>query len=420
MSSARRPLITANQVTLARLIPMPLLSWLIYRGADLGYAGNIYMWSGLIAGTLIGCTDWVDGLLARKTSLWLALLVGTVIGCTDFVDGYMARKQGPTVLGGLLDPIADKIFIAFAYTPFVDGRNPLVPWWTVALMFQREFFVTALRSAYEQRNLTHKTSYLAKAKTWTQMQGIGVMLLFPLLADHRAPLTWLLVVGVVAPMIAMAALYVVRRTVWRGAFVMTASVLPILALHLYGDIALSVWAIMLYIVAITWISGFDYLVIGWRQLRGRGDFSRADAVRLIGALALPMLLYKVLVGPCPAWPIFLILALELAVGGLDNLLSHHHRATKALAWGGRVLGVCALLAIALAVPAFTEPLSILAAAVSLVGVSAEFWRGRDYFLDKRIRDKAQREAAAQSDSVTEAPAPASEPKLPATGPDARP
>jgi hypothetical protein len=30
------------------------------------------------------------------------------------------------------------------------------------------------------------------------------------------------------------------------------------------------------------------------------------------------------------------------------------------------------------------------------GVSAEFWRGRDYFLDKRIRDKALREAAAQS------------------------
>jgi hypothetical protein len=27
-------------------------------------------------------------------------------------------------------------------------------------------------------------------------------------------------------------------------------------------------------------------------------------------------------------------------------------------------------------------------------VSAEFWRGRDFFLDKRIRDKALREAAS--------------------------
>jgi len=368
VSSAGRPLITANQVTLARLVPMPLLSWLLYRGAELGYKDNVYMWSALIAGTLIGCTDWIDGLLARK--------------------------YGPTVLGGLLDPIADKIFIAFAYTPFVDGPYPLVPWWSVALMFQREFFVTALRSAYEQRNLTLKTSYLAKVKTWTQMQGIGMMLLFPLV-DNPSFLTWLLVVGVASPLVAMVALWVIRKKLWRGAFVMSGSFVPILAFHLHGDPDLTIRAIMFYIVAITWFSGLDYLVVGWKQLRGRGDFSRADAVRIIGALALPMLLYKVLVQPGAAWPIFIILAFELAVGGLDNLMSHHKRATKALAWGGRVLGICVLLGGALLIPAWAEPLSILAAAISVVGVSAEFWRGRDYFLDKRIRDKALREASAQ-------------------------
>ncbi|HEX3762554.1 MAG TPA: CDP-alcohol phosphatidyltransferase family protein [Kofleriaceae bacterium] len=362
-----RPLITANQVTLARLIPMPLLSWLLYRGGEQGYAHNVYMTSALIAGTVIGCTDWIDGLLARK--------------------------YGPTVLGGLLDPIADKIFIAFAYTPFVDVSPPLIPWWMVALLFQREFFVTALRSAYEQRNLTLKTSYLAKAKTWTQMQGIGVMLLFPLVENPR-PLTWVLGIGVVSPLVAMLVLYVMRRKLWRGALVMSASFVAILALHLHGDLHLTITAIMLWVVGITWFSGLDYLVVGWKQLRGRGDFSRADAVRLIGALALPMLLYPVLLGPGPAWPIFLILAGELAVGGLDNLLSHHRRATKALAWGGRVLGVCVLLGAALVVPAYAGPLSILASAVSLVGVAAEFWRGRDYFLDKRIRDKVIREAEA--------------------------
>jgi CDP-diacylglycerol--glycerol-3-phosphate 3-phosphatidyltransferase len=367
--SVSRPLITANQVTLARLIPMPLLSWLIYQGAAEGYKDNIYMWSALIAGTLIGCTDWVDGMLARK--------------------------YGPTVLGGLLDPIADKIFIAFAYTPFVDCDNALLWWWTVALMFQREFFVTALRSAYEQRNLTLKTSYLAKVKTWTQMQGIGMVLLFPLVGN-KTFLTWLLIVGLVSPMIAMVALWVIRKKIWRGAFVMSGSFVPILGFYLYGGELLTIRAIMFMIVAITWISGFDYILVGWRQLRGRGDFARADAVRIIGALALPLLAYPVLIGPGPAWPIFLILAFELAVGGLDNLMSHHKRATKALAWGGRVLGVCVLLAVALIVPAYATPLEILAAAISLVGVSAEFWRGRDYFLDKRIRDKALRDASAQT------------------------
>jgi CDP-diacylglycerol--glycerol-3-phosphate 3-phosphatidyltransferase len=368
VSSAGRPLITANQVTLARLVPMPVLAWLIYRGAELGYKNNAYMWSALIAGTLIGCTDWVDGLLARK--------------------------YGPTVLGGLLDPIADKIFIAFAYTPFVDCANPLLPWWSVALMFQREFFVTALRSAYEQRNLTLKTSYLAKVKTWTQMQGIGVVLLFPLV-ENQSFLTWLLIAGVAGPLVAMVTLWIVRKKIWRGAFVMSGSFVPILSFHLHGDVQLTIHAIMFMIVAITWISGIDYIVIGWKQLRGRGDFSRADAVRIIGALALPMLAYLVLIGPAPAWTIYTVLAFELAVGGLDNLMSHHKRATKALAWGGRVLGVCILLGAALVVPAYATPLAILAAAVSVVGVSAEFWRGRDYFLDKRIRDKALREAAGQ-------------------------
>ncbi|HEU4729235.1 MAG TPA: CDP-alcohol phosphatidyltransferase family protein [Kofleriaceae bacterium] len=377
MSGPKRPLITANQVTLARLIPMPVLAWLIYEGAEQGYRGNVYMWSALVAGTLIGCTDWVDGLLARK--------------------------YGPTVLGGLLDPIADKIFNAFAYTPFVDGPNPLVPWWMVALMFQREFFITALRSAYEQRDLTLKTSYLAKVKTWTQMQGIGVMLLFPLVENQRF-LTGLLIAGVASPLVAMVGLWIVRRKVWRGAFVMSGSFVPVLVSHVLGGPRAAIWAILIMVVALTWVSGVDYLVVGWKQLRGRGDFSRADFVRLVGALALPMLLYKELVGPGPAWPIFMILALELAVGGLDNLMSHHRRATKALAWGGRVLGVCALIGAAIVVPEYAGPLSILAAVVSTVGVFAEFWRGRDYFLDKRIRDKALREAAIQP----EGPGPGSE------------
>src|SRR5690242_3554619 len=180
---------------------MPLLSWLIYQGWERHDAR--YLWSALIAGVVVGCTDWVDGMLARR--------------------------QGPTVLGGLLDPIADKVFIAFAYTPFADHPAGLVAWWACALMFVREFFITALRSAYEQRDLTLKTSYLAKAKTWTQMQGIGVMLLFPLVEDQRF-LTWALALGVVGPLIAMLGLLLVRKKLWRGALVMTASILPILVL----------------------------------------------------------------------------------------------------------------------------------------------------------------------------------------------
>jgi CDP-diacylglycerol--glycerol-3-phosphate 3-phosphatidyltransferase len=337
---------------------MPVLSWLIYVGArqDDPARRDAYFWWALIAGTLIGCTDWIDGMLARK--------------------------YGPTVLGGLLDPIADKVFIAFAYTPFADMG--MVPWWACALMFVREFFITALRSAYEQRGMTFKTSYLAKAKTWTQMQGIGMMLLFPLLHSHRGFMVGLLVTGMIVPIAAMAGLWLTRKKFWRGALWMSASFVA-LATVFFWDESYAPRAMMIGIVAITWISGLDYIVVGWPKLRAHGDFRRADGVRLLGALLLPFLLFAVLVETeAPRWTVFAILAFELAVGGLDNLLSHHKVATLALAWGSRVLGISLLLGGALLLPGLATTFTVLATAISVVGVTAEFWRGRQYYVDALI------------------------------------
>jgi cardiolipin synthase (CMP-forming) len=360
----KKPLITANMVTLARLIPMPVLVWLIYRGIERG----------------------------SERELWIALVLGTIIGCTDFVDGLLARKYGPTVLGGLLDPIADKVFVAFIYLPFAD--LDVIPAWSVALMFVREFLVTALRSAYEQRDLSLKTSYLGKVKTWTQMQGIGVLILFPLIGDRNI-LLGLMLFGAATPLVAMAGLWLVKRKFWRGALVMSGSFLPLIYLVLRGDVQLTMLVIMLTIVAITWVSGIDYVVIGFRDLRGRGDFRRADFVRIVGSLALPSLIFLALVEtPMPPWPLLTILAVELSVGGLDNLLSHHKAAAGAMVWGVRVLGTSMLLAAALFLPDYATWLAVAGAAVSVAGVTIEFWRGRPYYLDQRFRDKRLRQSAA--------------------------
>lgn len=355
-------------VTVARLLPMPILAWAIYQGID---------------------------------GVWVALILGTLIGCTDFIDGYLARKYGPTVLGGLLDPMADKVFIAFAYMPFADLG--LVPGWAVALMFVREFLVTALRSAYEQRNLSMKTSYLGKVKTWTQMQGIGVLILFVLLADRPNAIWGIIIAGIALPLVAMAVLYVVRKKLWVGALVMSALITPLAFLHARGDLPLMLDVIMFVVVALTWVSGLNYLTGAFTQLRGRADFRASDAVRVIGALALPPLVFAVLARPGldTTAPLMAVLVLELGVGGLDNLLSHHRAAAGALLWGTRVLGASALIAGALAFDAGSTAalaLCYAAAAVSLAGVAWEFWRGRDYYVDARIRDKALR-----AETATEAP-----------------
>jgi len=359
--------ITANQVTVARLVPMPILSWWCYQAL----AAH-------------------PPLPAKMIS---AIVIGTIIGATDFVDGYLARRQGPTVLGGLLDPIADKVFVAFCYLPFAD--EAYIAWWACALMFVREFLVTALRSAYEQRSLSLKTSYLAKAKTWTQMQGIGVIMLFPVL--DPAAMKYFLLGGIFLPLVLMLALYVIRKKWWRGALFMSASFIAIYLVNLQGNYVWSMQAIMYGVVAITWISAFDYFAIGMKQLRGRGDMGRQDVVRIVGALLVPSLVFATLVlTPAAPWPMLSILAVELAVGGLDNLLSHHKHASSALAWGTRVLGTSAILGAALVFPAQASWLAIAAAAVSTAGVCWEFYRGRDYYLDARIRNKAIRDARETS------------------------
>lgn len=346
-------------VTFMRLVPMPVLCWMVYRG-----------------------------------EIWTTLILGTLIGCTDFVDGYLARKHGPTVLGGLMDPIADKVFIAFAYFPFADPELGIVPAWAVALMFVREFLVTALRSAYEQRGLTLKTSYFAKVKTWTQMQGLGTLLLFLLLIDQPDVMYGLLIALIAAPLVAMVALWLIKKRFWMGALLMSGSTVPLLLLFEYSTVFVITDTIMIAIVGITWLSGVDYVVVGVRELRGRGDLGRQDLVRIIGAVTLPCLIFAALVETSmPAWPLVTMLAMELAVGGLDNLLSHHRASIGALGWGARVLGASLILAVGIALAGrvghdVMVALSAAAAAISILGVAFEFYRGRDYYVDSRLRRKA--------------------------------
>ncbi|MGZ3407482.1 MAG: CDP-alcohol phosphatidyltransferase family protein, partial [Polyangia bacterium] len=176
-SSAQKPLITANQVTLVRLALIPLPCWLLYCGTTGQYA---------------------------------ALIFATLLGCTDFVDGYLARKYGSTVLGGLMDPIADKVFIAATFLPAVDLH--WVPSWMVALLFVREFFVTAARTSYERRDLPLKSSYLARYKTWVQMCGVGILMLLsaatPLFMD------WFLGTLALLPVVGYVALRLVAGRRW--------------------------------------------------------------------------------------------------------------------------------------------------------------------------------------------------------------
>ena len=64
---------------------------------------------------------------------------------TDFLDGYFARRYGAvTVIGKILDPLADKILVIVTMIMMIPiGR---IPAWIVMLIVVRELAVTGLRS----------------------------------------------------------------------------------------------------------------------------------------------------------------------------------------------------------------------------------------------------------------------------------
>jgi CDP-diacylglycerol--glycerol-3-phosphate 3-phosphatidyltransferase len=68
-----------------------------------------------------------DDPLLRGLAIFLA-------GCTDCLDGYCARRFGSTSqVGAVLDPLADKFFVAFALVTFLSEAS-LGPWQMVALL----------------------------------------------------------------------------------------------------------------------------------------------------------------------------------------------------------------------------------------------------------------------------------------------
>jgi CDP-diacylglycerol--glycerol-3-phosphate 3-phosphatidyltransferase len=347
----KKPLITANQLTIARLALLPLGSWLLYQG---------------------------------EHGQHIALYFMTLVGCTDFVDGYLARRYGATVLGGLMDPIADKVFIAAVFLPMIDLQWLPMP--LILLVFLREFVITAARTTYSRRNVQLKTSYLAKIKTWYQMITSGLLFL---LRVYPPAVRWIAVAMFFGPgLLGLIITYVRKREIWKGGVAFMVSFAGFYAVTYVTTVEqLSVglgWAV----VAITWASGGAYL-FGLRQLAGR-PLDAHDLVRLFGAVALPTLTCLLMVtGQAPSWALIVTVSLEFAVGGLDNLLAHHELLTTWYGWGARVLSQAALLGGALYLahrqdaPGLVALLVYAALAVTAISVGIAFGRSRHVYLGER-------------------------------------
>jgi CDP-diacylglycerol--glycerol-3-phosphate 3-phosphatidyltransferase len=318
--------VTANQITVARLLGLPFVGYTIY--------GDV------------------------RLRIW-GVVLGTLIGLTDSLDGYLARKQGATVLGSLLDPVADKVFVVVCYACYADRGG--ISWWVAAAILSRELLVTVLRSTLEGRGRRLPSTALAKAKTWIQMLGFGFIVLVP-------------IVGMPA----------------------RAQTLALVA-----------------VLGITWLSALDYLAVGLRALLRPDPDRSLHWLRFVAGALLPIVALRAIASSTlPAVPIIFLVCCEMGRGALDNFAAHgaaKGEQTIDLSWTASLWAEVLLLGAALVLPgaAAGTTLTLLASAIAL-GETA------------RAAVKFARTSARAPSSVTarlsELGAVASAPPLPAAHP----
>jgi len=98
-----------------------------------------------------------------------------VVGMTDVLDGKIARSRNQiSPLGIILDPIADKAFIATA----LIGLSILdrIPWWVTTVILTRELSVTILRFVVIKREII-SANRGGKFKTLIQNFSVGFYIL---------------------------------------------------------------------------------------------------------------------------------------------------------------------------------------------------------------------------------------------------
>lgn len=110
-------------------------------------------------------------------SVAAAVLFG-VAAISDALDGHLARsREAITKFGTIMDPLADKLLVGAALvTLVVLDRLPL---WIALVIIAREAAVTGLRIVQGRRGVVVPASALGKAKMWTQVAGVTAAIAAP-------------------------------------------------------------------------------------------------------------------------------------------------------------------------------------------------------------------------------------------------
>jgi CDP-diacylglycerol---glycerol-3-phosphate 3-phosphatidyltransferase len=135
-----------NLLTIFRILALPFCAWALFKNG-----GDDSTW---------------------RIIAWCMFFI---VGMTDVLDGRIARQRNQvSSFGAILDPIADKAFIATA----LIGLSILdrIPWWVTIVILAREVSVTVLRFAVIKREIISATRG-GKFKTLIQNFSVGFYIL---------------------------------------------------------------------------------------------------------------------------------------------------------------------------------------------------------------------------------------------------
>lgn len=109
-------------------------------------------------------------------SCFIAALIFAFAAATDWLDGHLARVTDQvTVLGKLLDPIADKLLVASALIPLVELDR--VSAWIVVVIIGREIAVSGLRMIALSQGIVIAAGPYGKYKMGAEITAILLLIL---------------------------------------------------------------------------------------------------------------------------------------------------------------------------------------------------------------------------------------------------
>lgn len=158
-----------NIITIVRFLGTPLFVWLVLSEHEYGW--------GVFVLAMMGCTDWIDGFVARKLNQ-------------------------VSQLGRLMDPLADRVaLVAVIVTMVLAGILPL---WLLLLMVIPDVVLLAVTLYFFRGDAGLKVTMLGKTRTAALMVGTPMLLLAKALeSDFTEILAWVvLIAGMVMHVIA--------------------------------------------------------------------------------------------------------------------------------------------------------------------------------------------------------------------------